>query len=159
MLFQAVNNHPLIAAFLRRDRSVLGNSLRKRDNLFSQMLSGVNTLAYFQAQQAVGAIRRDINAAVIEHIVAMLSWGQLTNGISNRLTSSRPSMRSCWAKRIIRGGLSCGKFLSSANRFFRLRFEQLPMGGAFPSGLHQWRFPVQLHPIGTFQLDNPRPPG
>ena len=78
--FHAVNNHPLIAAMLRRDRRVFGNYLRKRDNLFSQMLSGVNTAAYFQALQAAGAIRQDIDAAVIEHIIEMLSYGQLTIG-------------------------------------------------------------------------------
>jgi TetR/AcrR family acrAB operon transcriptional repressor len=77
-IFQAVNSRPLIAAVLRRDRRVVGNYLRKQDNLFSQMLSEVNTLAFFQALQAAGAIRQDIDAAVIEHIVEMLSYGQLT---------------------------------------------------------------------------------
>jgi AcrR family transcriptional regulator len=79
-LFHAVNSRPLIAAMLRRDRRVIGNYLRKRDNLFTQMVSGVNTLAFFQALQAAGAIRQDIDAAVIEHIVEMLSYGQLTIG-------------------------------------------------------------------------------
>lgn len=79
-IFQAVNSRPLIAAMLRRDRRVVGNYLRKRDNLFTQMLSGVNTLAFFQALQAAGTIRRDIDAAVIEHIIEMLSYGQLTIG-------------------------------------------------------------------------------
>jgi TetR/AcrR family acrAB operon transcriptional repressor len=65
---------------LRRDRRVVGNYLRKRDNIFTQMLSGVNTVAFFQALQAAGAIRQDIDAAVIEHIVEMLSYGQLTIG-------------------------------------------------------------------------------
>jgi len=78
--FHAVNSRPLIAAMLRRDRRVVGNYLRKRDNIFTQMLSGVNTLAFFQALQAAGAIRQDIDAAVIEHIVEMLSYGQLTIG-------------------------------------------------------------------------------
>ncbi len=78
--FHAVNRHPLIAAMLRRDRRVVGNYLRKRDNLFSQMLSGVNTLAFFQTLQAAGVIRQDIDAAVIEHIIEMLSYGQLTIG-------------------------------------------------------------------------------
>ncbi len=77
-LFHAVNSRPLIAAMMRRDRRVIGSYLRKRDNLFSQMLSGVNTLGYFQALQAAGAIRKDIDAAVIEHIIEMLSYGQLT---------------------------------------------------------------------------------
>ena len=78
--FHSVNRHPLIAAILRRDRRVLGNYLRKRDNIFSQMLSDVNTLAFFQALQAAGAIRQDIAADVIEHITEMLSYGQLTIG-------------------------------------------------------------------------------
>ncbi len=77
-LFHAVNSRPLIAAMLRRDRRVVGNYLRKRDNLFSQMYSGVNTADFFQALQAAGAIRQDIDAAVILHIVEMLSYGQLT---------------------------------------------------------------------------------
>ncbi len=79
-IFHAVNRRPLIAAMLRRDRRVVGNYLRQRDNIFTQMLSGVNTLAVFQALQAAGAIRQDIDAAVIEHIVEMLSYGQLTIG-------------------------------------------------------------------------------
>jgi AcrR family transcriptional regulator len=79
-IFHAVNSRPLIAAMLRRDRRVVGNYLRKRDNIFTQMLSGVDTVAFFQALQAAGAIRQDIDAAVIEHIVEMLSYGQLTIG-------------------------------------------------------------------------------
>ena len=79
-IFHAVNSRPLIAAMLRRDQRVVGNYLRKRDNLFTQMVSGVNTVAFFQALQAAGAIRQDIDAAVILHIVEMLSYGQLTIG-------------------------------------------------------------------------------
>jgi AcrR family transcriptional regulator len=78
--YHAVNRHPLIAAILRRDRRVVGNYLRKRDNLFAQMASEVNTPGFFQALQAAGAIRQDIDAAVILHIVEMLSYGQLTIG-------------------------------------------------------------------------------
>jgi TetR/AcrR family acrAB operon transcriptional repressor len=79
-LFHTVNSRPLLAAILRRDRRVLGNYLRKRDNIFSQMLSGVNTLDFFQALQAAGAIRQDIDPAVILHIVEMLTYGQLMIG-------------------------------------------------------------------------------
>ena len=78
--YHAVNRHPLIAAMLRRDRRVIGNYLRKRDNLFAQMVSEVNTPDFFRAMQAAGAIRQDIDAAVILHIVEMLSYGQLTIG-------------------------------------------------------------------------------
>src|SRR6266496_1193635 len=79
-LFHAVNQRPLIAALQRRDRRVIGNYLRKRDNIFTQMLTGVNTPEFLRALQAAGAIRQDIDAAVIVHILEMLSYGQLTIG-------------------------------------------------------------------------------
>src|SRR5579859_6697412 len=79
-LFHSVNSRPLVAAMQRRDRRVLGNYLRKRDNLFARMESGVDTAEFFRALQAAGAIRQDIDAAVILHIVEMLSYGQLTIG-------------------------------------------------------------------------------
>ncbi len=79
-LFHAVNSRPLIAALMRRDRRVIGNYLRKRDNLFAQMLSGVNTAEFFRALQAAGALRQDIDAAVLIHILEMLSYGQLMIG-------------------------------------------------------------------------------
>ncbi len=79
-LFHSVNSRPLIAAMLRRDRRVIGNYLRKRDNIFAQMESGVNTSDFFHSLQAAGAIRKDIDAAVILHIIEMLSYGQLTIG-------------------------------------------------------------------------------
>jgi TetR/AcrR family acrAB operon transcriptional repressor len=79
-LFHAVNSRPLIAAMMRRDRRVIGHYLRKRDNIFTQMLTGVNTPEFFRVLQAAGAIRQDIDATVLLHIVEMLSWGQLTIG-------------------------------------------------------------------------------
>ena len=78
--FHAVNHSPLIAAMLRRDRRVIGNYLRKRDNLFARMYSQVSTPRFFQALQEAGAIRQDIDAAVILHIIEMLSYGQLIIG-------------------------------------------------------------------------------
>lgn len=78
--FLAVNRHALIAAMMRRDRRVVGNYLRKRDNIFARMYSRVSTPSFFQALQAAGAIRTDIDAAVILHIIEMLSYGELTIG-------------------------------------------------------------------------------
>jgi len=76
----AVTSRPLMAAMMRRDRRVIGNYLRKKDNIFSRMLSGVNAPEFFQTLQAAGAIRRDIDAAVIAHVIEMLSYGQLAIG-------------------------------------------------------------------------------
>ncbi len=78
--FHAVNRRPLIAAMLRRDRRVIGSYLRKRDNIFTQMTTGVNPPEFFRALQAAGAMRQDIDAAVIVHILEILSYGQLTIG-------------------------------------------------------------------------------
>jgi len=88
--FHAVNSRPLIAAMMRRDRRVVGNYLRKRDNIFTQMQHGVNTLGIFEALQAVGALRQDVDAAVILHIVEMLSYGQLTIGDFKPIDQSPP---------------------------------------------------------------------
>src|SRR5262245_26758650 len=79
-LWHAVNSHPLIAAMMRQDRRVVGNYLRKRDNLFARMQSGVNTPAFIRALQAAGTIRGDLDAAVIIHIMEIISYGQLMIG-------------------------------------------------------------------------------
>jgi len=65
---------------LKRDRRVMGNYLRKRDNIFAQMVTGVNTPDFIQALQAARAIRQDIDAAVIVHILEILSYGRLIIG-------------------------------------------------------------------------------
>jgi hypothetical protein len=59
---------------------VVGNYLRKRDNLFAQIESGVNTPDFIRALQGVGAIRADIDAAMIVHILEIISYGQLMIG-------------------------------------------------------------------------------
>ena len=79
-LFHAVNSRPLIASMMRRDRRVIGNYLRKPDNLFARMESGLTAADFIQALQAAGAIRQDIDTAVVAHIFEMLSYGQLTIG-------------------------------------------------------------------------------
>ncbi|HUI72400.1 MAG TPA: helix-turn-helix domain-containing protein [Spirochaetia bacterium] len=76
-LFRAVSTRPLIAAMMRRDRRVIGNYLRKPDNLFAWMSSGWNAVDFYRALQAAGALRQDIDAAVIAHIIEIISYGQL----------------------------------------------------------------------------------
>ncbi len=78
--FHAVASQPLLAAMLRRDQRVIGNYLRKRDNIFARMQAAVDPAGFFRALQAAGAIRRDIDAAVLIHIIEMQSYGQLTIG-------------------------------------------------------------------------------
>lgn len=77
---RAVNSRPLIASVMRRDRRVLGNYLRKPDNLFAWMQSGSISVDFIRALQAAGAVRPDLDAAVTAHIIEMLGYGQLTIG-------------------------------------------------------------------------------
>ena len=79
-LLRSVNSRPLMAAMMRRDRRVIGNYLRKPNNVFAGMQSGLNHADFTRALQAAGAIRQDIDAGVIAHIIEMLAYGQLTIG-------------------------------------------------------------------------------
>lgn len=79
-MFYALDNRPLMAAMMRRDRRVLGTYLRKPGNVFSRMLSGVNGPEFFGALQKAGAIRADINPSVIEHFIEIVLYGHLAIG-------------------------------------------------------------------------------
>jgi TetR/AcrR family acrAB operon transcriptional repressor len=77
---RAVNIHPFIASVMRRDRRVLGNTLRKPDNQFAWLQSGSISADFIQALQAAGAVRLDLDPAVTAHIIEILGYGQLTIG-------------------------------------------------------------------------------
>lgn len=62
---------------MRRDRRVIGNYVRKPDNLFSWMSSGLNAADFYRSLQAAGALRKDIDAAVAAHVIEIISYGQL----------------------------------------------------------------------------------
>ncbi len=79
-LNRAVNSRPLISAVMRRDRRVMGNYLRQTDSVAARMASGLNTSDFVRALQAAGAVRQDVDAAVLGHILEILSYGQLTIG-------------------------------------------------------------------------------
>jgi AcrR family transcriptional regulator len=76
--FCAINSRPLIASMMRRDRRVIGNYLRKRDNLFAWMQSSSLGADFIQALQEAGAVRQDIDPVLTAHIIDMLSYGHLT---------------------------------------------------------------------------------
>ncbi len=75
---RAINSRPLAASMMRRDRRVIGNYLRKRDNLFAWMQSGSLGADFIRALQAAGAIRQDVDPVMTAHIIDMLTYGQLT---------------------------------------------------------------------------------
>ena len=73
----AINRYPLLASIMRRDRRVIGNYMRKPDNLFAWMQSDSTTVNFIRALQAAGSIRPDLDPAITAHILEMLSYGQL----------------------------------------------------------------------------------
>jgi hypothetical protein len=75
---RAVNSRPLIASLLRRDRRVIGSYLRKPDNLFAWVESGTVSVDFIQALQAAGAVRPELDPAVMAHILEMLGYGQMS---------------------------------------------------------------------------------
>jgi AcrR family transcriptional regulator len=76
----AVNSRPLIASVMRRDRRVLGNYLRKPDNLFAWLQSGSISADFIRALQEAGAVRTELDPQVTAHIIEILGYGQLTIG-------------------------------------------------------------------------------
>src|SRR5262249_34122205 len=81
---------PLIASLMRRDRRVIGNYLRKPDNIFAWMQAGSISVNFIEALQAAGAIRQDIDPPVAAHLLEALSYGQLTIGDFKRTDQLPP---------------------------------------------------------------------
>jgi AcrR family transcriptional regulator len=77
---RAINSRPFIASIMRRDRRIIGNFLRKKDNPFAWMQTEAMTLDFIQSLQAAGAVRKDVDPAVMAHILDIVAYGQLTIG-------------------------------------------------------------------------------
>lgn len=77
-VFRAVNSRPLFASIMRRDRRVIGNYLRKPNNMFAWMQRSSITADFIRLMQEAGAVRNDIDAAVAAHLLDMVSYGHLT---------------------------------------------------------------------------------
>jgi TetR/AcrR family acrAB operon transcriptional repressor len=77
---RAINSRPFIASIMRRDRRMIGNYLRNKDNPFAWMQTGTVTIDFIHTLQAAGAIRKDVDPAVMAHILDIVTCGQLTIG-------------------------------------------------------------------------------
>jgi TetR/AcrR family acrAB operon transcriptional repressor len=74
----ALSSSPFMSAILKRDRHMFGNYLRKPNNFFRSFdnESGQSPRYEFvKLMQDAGAIRQDIDATVITHIMNMLAFG------------------------------------------------------------------------------------
>jgi AcrR family transcriptional regulator len=78
--FRALQAHPLLRALYTRDFAVLGAYLQQQDaaQYAARYQAG---LGFVQALQQSGAIRADLSAATINHILLAISMGLATIGL------------------------------------------------------------------------------
>jgi TetR/AcrR family acrAB operon transcriptional repressor len=74
----AINSRPFMAAIMRQDRRVLGNYLRKPNNMFEAVQSSAVGVTILQALQDAGVVRKDVDPVITAHILDMLSYGLVT---------------------------------------------------------------------------------
>lgn len=70
-----LNNSRFMAAIFRQDPRILGNYLHKPNNIFRSMEAYAMRAEFIQAMQEAGAVRQDVDPAVIAHIMEMLGFG------------------------------------------------------------------------------------
>ena len=73
-ILHAFNISPFMTALFRKDQRILGNYLRKPNNLYSRMDSGAR-FQFVTMMQEAGAMRRDADPKVVSHIMNMLAFG------------------------------------------------------------------------------------
>lgn len=74
----ALQESPFMSAVVRQDGRVLGSYLRKKYSVLRQPPGAPGELrreTFIQEMQAAGAVRNDLDAAVIAHIMNMFSYG------------------------------------------------------------------------------------
>ena len=74
----ALSSSPFFSAIFRQDGRILGNYLRKKDNLFRQQQFKGTRQEFIAMMQEAGAIRSDVDAHIIAHIMNMLSYGLIS---------------------------------------------------------------------------------
>lgn len=74
-VLSAVNHSAFMTAIVKQDPRILGNYLRKPDNLFARLESPSLRSDFLVAMQAAGVVRPDVNPQVVAHIMDMLSYG------------------------------------------------------------------------------------
>lgn len=70
----ALSSSPFMAALFKQDGRILGSYLRKPDNFFRAQSQGTR-YTFVKRMQEAGAVRQDLDAAVIAHIMDMLAYG------------------------------------------------------------------------------------
>lgn len=72
---EALFDHPLLTALYRRDRQMLGRLVERLgiENIYKQRYA--SRLRFFQALQAVGVVRQDLDAATFAYVLNIFHFG------------------------------------------------------------------------------------
>jgi AcrR family transcriptional regulator len=81
-ILYAVHSSPLMLAIFKQDQRVLGSYLHQPGNFFITTQTHLLRTEFIQAMQAAGVVRRELDPAVITHIMEIISFGMVS--ISNR---------------------------------------------------------------------------
>lgn len=79
----AMNSSPFMSALFRQDAQVFGNYLRKPGNLFQrfrQQQVKSERYVFVKLMQDAGAIRQDLDAQIIAHVMDILAYGLVGMG-------------------------------------------------------------------------------
>ncbi len=82
-MLYAMSGSPFMAAMFKQDRRMFGSYLRQPDNFFRRhegQRSQSTRHEFVQLMQDAGAIRADLDAKVIAHIMNMLAYGLVSVG-------------------------------------------------------------------------------
>ena len=89
-MLYALNHNAFMSAIVKQDMRIFGNYLRKPNNLFASLESPSPRAEFLQAMQAAGAIRPDVDAQVMTHIMDLLSYGFVGIGEFRKPTELPP---------------------------------------------------------------------
>lgn len=76
----ALNSNPFMTALFKRDSRVLGSYLHKPDNFFRKQQEYNTRFIFVKMMQDAGAMRKNIDANVVAHIMDMLAYGLVSMG-------------------------------------------------------------------------------
>lgn len=78
-MLRALDDSPFMSVVFRRDPALLGRYLKQPDNFFVDYAAGQPTRHEVIAMmQEAGAVRRDVDAKVVAHIINMIAYGMVS---------------------------------------------------------------------------------
>lgn len=70
-----INESAFMSAIFKQDKRVLGSYIRRPDNMFRDERYSSNRYVFVKMMQDAGAMRDDIDADIVAHIMNMLAYG------------------------------------------------------------------------------------